>query len=288
MQLTQIENDLSLFKNILTQIRKDKRILLLPICNFLITITILLTITEPLLRYEKQQWAVSHNLTASFVRIYVALLLFLYLKNTIKGVFTAATCLIIKQNLKQEEWRFNTIWRDLKPCLIAIIKYSTYFSFFGLFYYIYSAIIGYKHERGVFGGSVMQITHFICLPQLLETPEGPRKTLKQSGQLVTKTWGKPPLKLNMSIYTIQWLLFIACLVPATVTLSTANKLNWVVYTGVFLSLMLFICLDVVHKIITQYISYALYVFAKHKQVIAPFSESAISRSIMQVNLNEED
>ena len=162
------------------------------------------------------------------------------------------------------------------------------FSFVGIYYYIYSAIIGYNHKRGAFGGSVMQITHLICLPHLLDTPVGPRQTLKQSGELITRTWGKPPLKLNVSINTMQWILFIACLIPAILTLSTANKLNWVVYTGVFFSLLLFICFDVVHKVVSQYISYGLYVFAKHHHVIAPFSKNTFSSSILQVNLNEKD
>ena len=159
-----------IFNSTLSMVKKEKRLLIIPLINITLTLIIMLGMAHPLITYEKTQWSLHHLTAKEVMWFYIALLSFLFIRNVIDFLFNAALVIAIQQ-CQQGAWGIKSVWAELKPKSKTLFLWITAHSFTGVYLRIYSALISNTHPRRIFGGSSLNKLHLIIVPLLIDKPQ---------------------------------------------------------------------------------------------------------------------
>jgi len=253
----------------------------------LINVILLVTISHPLIQYERSRLATGGTPLLQIVWFYVAFLSFLYFRNVVNHLFNSALMLTCMNYFAGEKQYLTKARQQQRECAWRIFKWSSFFSFFGVYYRLYSGLLAYKGNRKMLGGSYFHYAAMLAGNVIVNEKLSSLKALKRSGQLVTKTWGEPPMRIgfNMS-YILVWYFIAACL-PAMLAIVLTQKLYWPVYVCLGLSSILLYLYSVLHKVINQILHHILYEYASKGVVTPPFSEDTIKKALTVVILEDD-
>ncbi len=273
-----------LFKDLLAIVIKDKTLMLIPAIANLMVLSLAYGIIHPVLNYEKMQLQLHALSMKNMLLFYIAILFLLFLRNIIKGFGVCILNLVIdrKNNIGSA-----SIIKQLRSVSWRILRTMTFISFFGVYYRIIDLLLSFKSKRKLFGGSTIHYSHIILIPFIIfNDPMPTYKALQQAGRLSTETWGKPPLKLGFSMTSISLLFLFISILPALIVLAFSSHLTMLVWISISLSFILLFTYTVIHHAINQYLSYALYRYAKNRHITYPFSLDTLKKALIAIITDE--
>lgn len=251
-------------------LRDDKEMLIFPILSLVVTIFFYLIIflivmgSSSTISYIHQA-QISHHL-----EYYVILFLTYFCNYVIVVFFNSAVvaCAYVRMNGKNPtiSFGFRAAWSRIH----LIIAWSLFASSIGLLLAMLEQWLG-KIGRLVTG--IFEIgwalASFLVIPIFIVEKKGPVDALKESAELLKKTWGENLIS-GVSFALISIALIIPAVIIMLIVTSTAGPVS--VLPVVITMIFYFITISMVISVLKTIFQVALYHYAKTNQVPAGFDE----------------
>ena len=189
--------------------------------------------------------------------------------------------------IQQNSLQLINVWNELRPKLGPLLKWVTIHCFVSVYLRIYNALISNTHPRKIFGGSSLNRLHLITIPLLVDKPQSFLKSLRSAGELITQTWGRPPLKFNVNLIGITLAAFSIILSPLLITLAISTHPNALIIVGLTCSAIALLIYSTIHKSMCSFVNYVVYNYAKDNTITSPLSEKKLKNILIEVFTDEK-
>ena len=275
-----IRDGKSIYFNLLKLVHNDKKLIIVPLISTTLCLAIFLFITHPLVNFETAKLK-QHQLNLfAMVVLYAALFIFLFIRNILSGLSSHYT-LINLNNKLNGQWSHRNSVKQFKRITVKSIFWVFFISFTAIWLRLIDLILSFDSKRRLFGGSQFHFATSLSGPIISFDSLPLKQTIPEGGKLITRTWGKPRLKLGFSFHFYTLIIFILCSAPVVVALAFTATPTQIVWISFGVSAILFSIFNSYHHVMCQHINLCLYRYAKHGQVTEPFTEETLKYALQK-------
>ncbi len=264
-----LETGIALTKRSLKVISSRKQFLLIPLTSVAITILMAIIILSPLIKIEEAAW-ITHQVTNKQYVFYIVMLITFF---TVTHVITTfnntliTTCL-----LNQIQNKPTTLCKNIKHGLKIshhLLIWALILGTFGIGIRFCESWLEHWRERPftqrMFLGMKWISATYLIIPVLADQHLAPLKAIRESARLVQATWGDE-VDARITPGPIFFILFLVALIPFLTT-TYLFETRIYMYSGVIITICLFIILSIIKSTLKLTTLTALYLYAKGNQHI---------------------
>ncbi len=261
-------------------IRQHKKLFVFPLLASLLVALLLAAVITPLTQHEKSLELIEKGHLHHVLWFYVIFFVFLFIMHQITFYFNSALTDCTQQYFK------NKI-----PSLRAGIKMANHRFFHFFLWHLFAATLGiifnlfqgqvrkYPFYEKLFQGLRWTVATYFAIPVILSDKTGPVNTIKQSAQLMRKTWGID-LKTNFGFLFFLLIARLLSLIPLIVSLYVGGKENLIIGSSITVAIVLII--SMINSATRTILCSALYLYASEGLIAPGFNESLMKKAFRVV------
>lgn len=272
-----LQTSAEFIKRSLDIIRKNKRFLILPAINLMISIGLFALIFTPLIQFEKSLWENGgHPSIQTILVFFIVFLIYLTISNLIALLFHIAQSGYAINFINNEPCTlghcFKRALKNTKQIYYYKLLCDSFFPMIRLLEYWMDNWPNTKFATDTLSGLHVRVAIYLVIPILSSEKTSAFKALKHSAQCIKNTWGVSLRPRMTASATIIWLHLLS-LIPALIALIIGGKI--IIITGSVISVILFLCTSMLYTTAHIILASVLYLFAMGNKNTARFYDDAL-------------
>ena len=277
------QRSLNVFNCSIQMIKNHKKLLWIPSLSCLLNTILFGLILVPIFKHELHRLEHNGAPVTHYIWFYLLLFLFFYLRNTFNCVFDTLNYLSIQYLQSGKDDHIKQAREKIKGRIRDLLVWSHFLTFIGFIYAFKCLYSNNKHQRPATGGAYYRYSVMLAHVLFAQKSQGsPLSTLQAAGKLITATWGKPPMRMGVTLIPvfIKYLLWAAAPFIAAVLITPYNTI--ILYTTFGISFLLSMGNSVLSKTIHALMLHATYQYASQKKVVEPLNDESAKSIFMEL------
>ena len=227
-------------------IRQHKKLFVFPLLASLLVVLLLTAVITPLTQHEKSLQLMERGHLHHVLWFYVILLVFLFIMHQITFYFNSALTHCTQQYFKKKTPSLRAGIQMANRRFFQFYLWHLFAATFGIIFNLFQGQVRkYPFYEKTFQGLRWTVATYFAIPVILSNKTGPINTIKQSAQLMRKTWGIN-LKTNFGFLFFLFIARLLALIPLIVGLHTGGKINIIIGSSTTVAIVLIISMINTH------------------------------------------
>lgn len=272
---------LALNKQSIAIIRSNKKLLVFPIINYILTISLLLIAMRSLVKIEAAAWQTRHVDTKTYLVFFSIIIAYFFLFHLINTLFTAALMQCALKHIEKKSYTLRTGFRTMFKNAIPLILWKIIMTTIGpvirfIEYWEDDWSKTSKIATNLLSTLPWMSATIIIIPVLISENLGPIRSIKRSAQLILEHWGEKAYFQSRISFTLGLIRILAFL-PLIIALFIGGKIDLI--TASAISMILFLSVSIIHAASQIILISALYLYAINRNTSAYFDVDLLRNAL---------
>lgn len=271
-----LEMSIALTKQSFQIVKKNKRLVTLPLISSFIIVGGFYLLLIPLTRIETTTWKTMHVTGEQYFIAIGSLLVFFFFAHLINIAFNAALTACVIDYINTKHCSISKGIRSTLRCFPSIVYWTIVMTSFGVVVRILEYWLEkwehYSMSKNLFAGLNWLVATFFVIPVIITENKGPFQAIKRSSHLIREKWGAS-LGSRVGIGIILFLFRIIALLPLLIGYLLGGKESLVI--GATITVAILTIISIVNSTTQISLTGALYLYAANNEKINHFFDSTM-------------